>query len=180
MENQGISSTKVAFKWSIICVIVAIVITYTFQFLNIDQNSGIKYVGILPFIAFLLLAQKEFKDQLGGYLTFGQGFGAGFKFSIFTGLIMSVFIYVYLAILSPQVLDQALAAQQDQMTKKGMTSEQIDQAMNIAKHWGPLFGAVGTIIFDAIIGAIVALIGAAIFKNEPPMFAAVSDNEVIE
>jgi hypothetical protein len=180
MENTAPSSTKVAFKWSIICTIVAIIITYTFQFLNIDQNSGIKYVGIVPFIAFLLLAQKEFKDQLGGYLTFGQGFGVGFKFSLFTGLIMAVFIYVYLAILSPQILDQALATQQDQMTQKGMTSEQIDQAMSIAKHWGPLFGALGTIIFDAIIGAIIALIGAAIFKKDPPMFAAVNDSETVE
>ena len=58
MENTP-SSTKVAFKWSLICVVVAIVITYTFQFLNIDQNSGIKYVGFVPFIAFLLLAQKD-------------------------------------------------------------------------------------------------------------------------
>ena len=179
MENKP-NSTKVAFKWSIICVVVAIVITYTFQFLNIDQNSGIKYVGFIPFIAFLLLAQKEFKDQLGGYLTFGQGFGAGFKFSLFTGLITAVFIYLYLGYLSPQVLDQALATQQDQMAKKGMTSEQIEQAMSIAKHWGPLFGAIGTIIFDAAAGAIIALIGAAIFKNDPPMFAAVSDSEVVE
>jgi hypothetical protein len=179
MENAP-NSTKVAFKWSIIGTIVAIVITYTFQFLNIDQNSGIKYVGIIPFIAFLLLAQKEFKDQLGGYLTFGQGFGAGFKFSLFTGLIMAVFIYLYLGYLSPQILDQALVTQQDQMAQKGMTTEQTEQAMSIAKHWGPLFGAIGTIIFDTAVGAIIALIGAAIFKKDPPMFAAVSDNEVVE
>src|ERR1700744_3962600 len=146
MENKP-NSTKVAFKWCIINVVVSIVITYTFQFLNIDQNSGIKYVGLIPFIAFLFLAQKEFKDQLGGYLTFGQGFGAGFKFSLFSGLIMAVFIYIYLGYLSPQILDQALASQQDKMTQKGMTSEQIEQAASITKSWGPLFGAVGTVIF---------------------------------
>lgn len=180
MENTAPNSSKVAFKWSIIYAIIAIVITYTFQFLNIDQNSSIKYVGFIPFVAFLFLSQKEYKDQLGGYLTFGQGFGNGFVYSLFAGLIMAVFIYIYLTFLSPQVLDQALAAQRDKMAEKNMTSEQIDQAMSIAKNWGPIIGAVGTVIVDAVVGAIFALIGAAIFKKEPPMFAAVSDNEVVE
>ena len=180
MEKTVPNSTKVAFKWSIIYAIIAIVITYTFQFLNIDQNSSIKYVGFIPFLAFIFLAQKEYKDQLGGYLTFGQGFGTGFKYSLFSGLIMAVFIYIYLSFLSPQVLDQALATQRDAMAAKNMTSEQIDQAMSIAKNWGPIIGAIGTVFVDAAIGAIFALIGAAIFKNEPPMFAAVSDDEVVE
>lgn len=180
MENTVPNSSKIAVKWSIIYAIVAIVITYTFQFLNIDQNSSIKYVGFIPFIAFLFLSQKEYKDQLGGYLTFGQGFGNGFLFSLFSGLIMAVFIYIYLTFLSPQILEQALATQQDKMAEKGMTTEQINQAMGIAKSWGPIIGAVGTVIADAVVGAIFALMGAAIFKKEPPMFAAVSDNEVVE
>lgn len=181
MENTVPNSTKVAFKWSIIYAIIAIIITYTFQFLNIDQNSGAKYIGFIPFVAFLLLAQKEYKDQLGGYLTFGQGFGTGFKYSLFSGLIIAVFIYIYLAFLSPQILDQAMAAQQDKLTQQGnLSSEQIQQSMDIARKFGPIIGAVFTVIIDAAFGAIVALIGAAIFKKDPPMFAAVSDNEVVE
>ena len=181
MENTVPNSAKVAFKWSIIYAIITIVITYTFQFLNIDQNSGVKYIGFIPFIAFLFLAQKEYKDQLGGYLTFGQGFGAGFKYSLFSGLIIAVFIYIYLAFLSPQILDQAMTAQQDKMTQQGnLSPEQIQQSMSIARKFGPIIASVFTVIIDVALGAIIALIGAAIFKKEPPMFAAVNDNEVVE
>ncbi|MDB5000009.1 MAG: hypothetical protein JWR76_1086, partial [Mucilaginibacter sp.] len=52
MENLSVNSTKIATKWALIYVVVSIIITYTFQFLNIDQNSPAKYIGYLPFIAF--------------------------------------------------------------------------------------------------------------------------------
>ncbi|HAL81645.1 MAG TPA: hypothetical protein DCO83_04925, partial [Mucilaginibacter sp.] len=101
MENVKKSYTNVAAKWAVIYVITSIVITYAFQFLNVDQASPAKYLSYIPFIAFLLLTQKEYKDQLGGFLTFGQGFMSGFMYSVFGGIILAVFIYIYLGILSP-------------------------------------------------------------------------------
>lgn len=180
METTVPNRNKLAFKWSLIFFIVSVAFTYTFQLLNIDQNSGVKYLGYLPFIAFLFLAQKEYKDQLNGYLTFNQGFSVGFKYSLFSGLMFAVFMYLYLAFLSPQIMDQALEANRTQMADKNMSEEQIDQAMSIAKNFGPIIAAVFVVIFDLIIGAILALIGAAIFKKDPPMFASVTDDEVVE
>ena len=82
MENSKPNATKVATKWALIYILTSIVITYLFQILNIDQNSGFKYLVYIPFIAFLLLAQKEYRDQLNGFLTFGEGFSSGFRFSL--------------------------------------------------------------------------------------------------
>jgi len=166
MENVKKSSTNIAVKWAVIYVITSIVITYIFQFLNIDQSSSAKYISYIPFIAFLLLAQKEFKDQLGGFITFGEGFMAGFLYSVFAGLMLAVFIYIYLGILSPQVLEQSIAAQHDKLVEKGLSADQIDSAMVMVKKYGAIFGAVGVAIITPIIGAIISLIGAAIFKKE--------------
>ncbi len=166
MENATQNATKVATKWAIIYVITSIVITYLFQLLNVDQNSGVKYLSYIPFIAFLLLAQKEYKDQLGGFITFGQGFSAGFRYAVFAGLLLAVFIFIYLTFLSPQILDQSLAAQQDKLKEQGLSSEQIERANEIGKKYGPIIGAFVAAIGLAIFGAIIALIGAAIFKRE--------------
>ena len=167
METTTVQNpTKIATKWALIYCATSIVITYVFQFLNVDQTSGWKYISYIAFIAFLLLSQKEYKDVLGGYISFGDAFSTGFRFAVFSGLILAVFIYIYLAILSPQVFDKVLETTRAAMQDKNMSDEQIDKAMEITKKWGPVFGAFGSAIGSAIIGAIISLIGAAIFKKE--------------
>lgn len=166
MENTVPNSSKVATKWAVIYVLTSIVITYLFQFLNVDQTSGLKFLGYIPFIAFLFLAQKEYRDQLNGFMTFGEGFSAGFRYAVVAGLILAVFIYIYLTFLSPQILEQSIASQQDKFKEQNMTPEQIEKANEIGKKYGPIIGAFGAAIGSAVIGAILALIGAAIFKRE--------------
>ncbi|MFD2872128.1 DUF4199 domain-containing protein [Mucilaginibacter ximonensis] len=158
--------TKIATKWALIDVLTAIIITYAFEFLNADPNSPLKYIGFVPFIIFLFLAQKEFRDSQKGFMTFGSGFSAGFRFSVFVGLMMAVFIFLYLKVLSPDLFDKSLEASRAQMEAKNMSDAQIEKAMGMAKSWGPLFAAFATAISYPIFGAIVSLIGAAIFKRE--------------
>ncbi|HWZ13816.1 MAG TPA: DUF4199 domain-containing protein [Mucilaginibacter sp.] len=160
------NATKVATKWAVIYVITSIVITYLFQLLNIDQSSGVKYLGYIPFIAFLLLAQKEYRDQLGGFMSFGDGFSAGFRYAVFAGVMLAVFIFIYLTFLSPQILEQSIASQQGKFKEQGLSSEQIERANDIGRKYGAVIGAFGAAIGSAILGAILALIGAAIFKKE--------------
>ncbi len=164
MEKK--TSTNVAIKWAVIYVVTSIIITYIFQFFNINQSSPAKYVSYLPFIIFLLLAQKEYQAQLGGFIKFGDSFLAGFLYSVFGGIMLAIFIYLYLGILSPQVLDQAMESQRQAFADKGLSSDQIEQSMEMGKKYGAIFGAVGTLFAIPILGAIVALIGASIFKKE--------------
>ncbi|MDF2432794.1 MAG: hypothetical protein JWP44_2425 [Mucilaginibacter sp.] len=167
MENVKPSASKVAFKWAIINFIASVVITYAFQFLNVDQTSSVKYLSFIPFIAFLFLTQKEYRDQLGGFISFGEGFVSGLLFSVFTGILGAIFIYIYYQYLSPQVYEQILSSTQAQLQAKGsLSADQIDKAMSVSRKYGPLFAAIGAVIFSPIIGAIIALIGAAIFKKE--------------
>lgn len=160
------NSTKIATKWAVIYALTAIVITYAFQFLTIDPNSPLKFITYVPFIAFLFLAQKEYRDQLNGYISFGDAFSAGFRFSVFAGLLIAVFTYLYLTVLSPEVFDKVLETTRTALEDKNMSSGQIDKTLDITKKWGPLIGAFGSAIAYAIFGSICALIGAAIFKKE--------------
>jgi len=166
MENVKKSSGNVAIKWSVIYLLTSVVITFLFQFLNLDQTSPIKYLGYIPFIAFLLLAQKEYRDQLGGYATYGEAFTAGLLYSVFSAILLAVFLYIYLGFINPQLLEQTIAAQHDQLVQRGLSSEQIDSAEQLTRKHGALFGAIGTLFVITIFGVIIALIGAAIFKRE--------------
>jgi len=159
--------TKIATKWALINALVAIVITYAFELFNVDTNSSLKYLSYIPFIIFLFLTQKEFRDQIGGFMTFGEGFSAAFRYALFTGLVMAIFIYLYCTVLSPAFFDKTIELSRAKMEEQGkLSSEQIDKAMEISKKWGPLFAAFGTAVVYPIFGAIIGLIGASIFKKE--------------
>jgi len=170
MEVKKASPSAPAIKWAVINLLTSIVITYAIQFSNLDPNSPIKYIGLIPFFAFLLLTQKEYRDQLGGFMTFGEGFLSGFLYSVFTGILSAIFIYLYYAILSPEMVEKTLTSTQSQLEAKGMSQEQIDAAMNITRKYFAIFGAVGAVFFSAILGVIGGLIGAAIFKKERSPF----------
>src|SRR6185312_9377590 len=155
MENSKSSSSKVSFKWALICFITSIVLTYAFQFANMSLSVVAKIVGYIPFIVFLFLAQKEYKDQNGGYMKFGEGFVTGLLYSVFNGLLFAVFMFIYFKYLSPQIWEQSLAEQKDKMVAQGNLSEdQIETAMNILRSYGAAISAVTIAIGTPIVGAI--------------------------
>jgi len=167
--------TKVATKWAVINALVAIILTYVFLFMDVDQQSPLQYLSMIPTIAFLLLAQKEFKDELGGFISFGQAFSAGFRYALFTGLIIGIFIALYLWILNPEALEKSLEASRVQMEERDMSSAEIEKAMDISRSIGPWMGGFFTAVMYAAGGAILALIGAAIFKKERSAYDIVDE-----
>jgi hypothetical protein len=171
----AVSSNKVSIKWSLFYVIVVIILTYVYQFLNVDQTSAIKYVSYIPYIAFMLLAQKEYRDQMGGYMTFGEGFLAGFKYTAITAVLTALFVYIYFTLLSPQVFQQVMDAQRAKLEAKGgLTDDQINTALSFTTAG---FVAIIMVIASLVMGTIIALIGAAIFKKDKPAFVT---NEEID
>jgi hypothetical protein len=173
MESIKPNATKIATKWAVIFTITAIVLTYGLDMLNLDPNSPVKYLTYLPFIGFLVLAQKEFKDSLGGYLTFGQGFAAGFRYALFAGFLVGLFTYLYLGYLSATAMDKIVEQQQAVLTAQNKPQEQIDIASEMTRKYGAPIAGVGVAIVYLIFGCIISLIGAAILKKEPSPFDAV-------
>ena len=166
METTKPKSSNIALKWAVFNVLVSIIITYVIQFANLDPNSPVKYLSFIPFVAFLFLTQKEYRDKLGGYMTFGEGFLSGFLFSVFAGLMGAVFVYIYYTFLSPQMFQQIIDASQTAMQEKGLPSDQVEHSTEILKKFGVLLTTVGSVFGSAFLGVIIALIGAAIFKKE--------------
>jgi hypothetical protein len=177
METKTPNPTAIATKWALFYLLVTIVLTFAWQFLNLPMDSPVKYISYLPFIGFCVLAQKEYKDQLGGFITFGQAFNPGFRYALFTGLLTAVFMYVYISMLNPAMLQQIIDAQATKLTEQGQSQEVIDKAADMTHKYGMVFITVSTAIGTLIFGSIVALIGAAILKKERTAFN-IPDEEV--
>ena len=167
MENSKSSSPSVTIKWAVIYIITSVIFTFAFQFLNVGIGSPIRYITIIPYAFFLFLAQKEYRDKIGGFLTFGDGFVAGLFFAIFSGAFSAIFTYIYFSFLSPEAWQQYLDFMQAKFSEQpNASSEAIEATMNFCKNYGKVATSLGTLIIVIIGGSIVALIGAAIFKKE--------------
>ncbi|MDN3546804.1 DUF4199 domain-containing protein [Mucilaginibacter aquaedulcis] len=178
MESKKVTPISLAIKWGLIYVVTSIVITYIIQFLNLDPDSPVKWLGMVPFIAFMFLTQKELRDNNGGYITFGEAFKVGFLYSILSGIVLVVFTYLYFAVLSPEMLEKILASTEAKLAAKGLSQEQIDQGMTFTRKFvGPKSIAIGALVSSIIMGVIVSLIGAAIFKKERSPFDVVSTSD---
>ena len=167
MTTTKPSSAGVAFKWTLIYFIASVVLTYAIQLLNMAIDSPLKYLNYVFFIGFMFMAQKELRDKLGGFMSFGEAYMHGFLYSVFCGIISAIFIAIYLTILFPQGIDQIVAAAQAKMQEQGnVSSDQMDTALNITRKYGVLIASIGALFGLIIIGAIIAVIGAAIFNKK--------------
>jgi len=165
METTASASpSSVAIKWTIFSFLTSIILTYVFQFAGIGQTSSLKYITFIPYIAFLFLAQKEFRDRSGGFMTYGQGFMTGFLFAVFTAILTTIFIYIYYTMLSPGTYDGIVKSTKDQMMAKGLDEE--TAAKMTATYASVTFLTIATLLGGVITGTIISLIGAAIFKKE--------------
>ena len=165
------NSTKVATKWAVIYAITAIVFILLFQFLNIAQDSAVRYISLIPFIAFMVLAQIEYRTLLGGNLTYGQGFSSGFRYALFGGILLALFMFIYISYINTQFIVQTMEIQRAKMQEKGLSDDQIDKAMAMSsKFMGPVMFSFTTAVSTAIMGAILALITSAIVKKDPVPF----------
>ena len=136
-----------------------------------DYGAYLNYVSYILILIFMVIAINEEKQNYGGYISYGQAFKIGFLMMVVLSVIVCVYTYMYFTQINPEIIqfsrDKAIA----DMEEKGMTQEQIDQAMSIAGR----FMSPGVMTFFALFGnvffgCIFALIIAAILKKDKPLF----------
>src|SRR5690606_3741299 len=116
----------------------------------------------------IFLAVKDHRDrELGGYITYGRGLGAGVLTALFAGLLLSIFIYLFYGVIDPGAMDELKRIQEEQMYKNGMSDEQIEMSL---KFVSPGFMAGMALPMVTFMGFIFSLIIAAFLKRNRPMF----------
>jgi hypothetical protein len=164
-----------AFKSAIGYAVYFLVLIYVFKFLGIDQNSptittGEKVISsalsYIPFILAVVYVQTNYKTIIGGYVSFGKAFSAGFKVAAYTGLFVAIILIIYYLLLDREamtkLIDAAiLAAGDDEQKVKGV---------EMMKSYMVYFIGFGAAIFYTFFGLVVSLIGAAVIKKEKPLY----------
>ncbi len=137
-------------------------------------NGALAIAGIVLTLLFPLLALLKAKKEQGGFITFGEGFKLAFSVVIYSALINVVWILLYTLVLEPGYQEAAQEAAIEQMYEQNpdMSDDQMDQAISMMGNFTtPWMMALFGILFSAIMGAIIAVIEAAIIQKKPSEFS---------
>jgi len=166
MENEQatpVTTRSVGMRYGLIMAVIAILYFVVMNVAGVDMSQGIGRWGSLVFyIVIIVLAQKNYKDNGNGFMSYGEGMGITFWLALITSVISSIFTFIYIKFIDSSFVELMMDKQREAMAERGMSEAQIDQAMEMmAKFMTPgmmlVFGLVGGLIIILICGLIVTI-----------------------
>ncbi|HEY0743563.1 MAG TPA: DUF4199 domain-containing protein [Chryseosolibacter sp.] len=158
---DNVTTRSAGVRYGLIAAVIGIVYFLALTSAGIDMQEGAwRWVGYVITIVLVVLAHKYFKDNNGSFMSYGQGVGIAFWLALVSSAINSVFTYIYIKFVDTAFMDSAKQKQIEQMQERGMSDEQIDQAMQISAMFmtpeaifgfALVFGIIGTVIIGLII-----------------------------
>ena len=138
----------------------------------VDMQAN-KFVGFLNYallIGGVFYAQNNFKTTtLGGYISYGKAFGLGALTVAFASLISTVYFYVFVTFVDSGVIDIALEQAYIDMAERGMSDEEVEQAMEYTSMFmTPGMMSVMAFFASGIFGLIISSITSIFVKREDP------------
>jgi hypothetical protein len=174
MENTStpVSTTSVGLRYGLLTGILSVIYSFILLATNMEQNTALGLLSLIILVGGIYLAHKYYKENNGGFMSYGQGLGIGTLISLIAGLLGGIFRYVYTEFIDPSATQRAMDQTRAKMEEAGnMSDAQIDQAIQMSQRFasGPI-GIVVAVLASALIGFLISLIIAAITKHNRPEF----------
>ena len=176
MNDQAQSPIQSAVRPGIILGLVSLVLTYVAYFIDSSYLASGYFglVALVLFFALIIYFGKEYRNELGGFMTFGVAFNFSF-FTILTsgvlGLIGTILLFHVIDPSLPQVLGEITFESQLEMMEKfgaspdSLAPEVLDEMREASASNFTLVGQLKGFGIGLIAYAIIALILGAILKK---------------
>ena len=163
-------------KWGLITGMVYVIYTLGSNMLGVPEsgNKMLQYgMGALILVASffpIYLGVKEARDQdLGGYLTLGQGFLIGFKIAFIASVINAIFTLIYIEVIDPEFINKMMAVAEGQWEKAGMAEENLEMARKWSGYFmNPVFFTLMGLLYPLFWGLIKGLVAGSMLKKDAP------------
>lgn len=168
MEPQT-TTTRTALKYGLIFGIVSIIYNTMLYVTGQVSNSWATWLIFVISIVGMVLAMKAFRDENGGFMSYGQGLGIGTTLAVVSSFISTTYSLIYTQFIDTTINQQVLDKARTDMENSGMEDAQIDQMMAFSeKMMSPGLSFSISIVAAAIFGFIISLVVSAIMKKEKP------------
>jgi hypothetical protein len=139
---------------------------------NQYMNTYLGYGSFLIMVAGMVYGSLQYrKNQMKGFMTYGQAFSANFLIGLFATIISTIFFFFYIRYINTGLIDEILAQVRTKMEAKAgsMSQEQMDQAMSYTERFmTPVWMVIWGLLGNAFWGAIFALVIAIFIKKKDP------------
>lgn len=152
----------------LLIALIIIVINIGGYFGKLAFESWFGWISYLVLLVAIIWGCNYYAQQMKGNVSFGDVFTHGFKISVVVTLILLLYTIISVTLLFPEVREKGMEVARQKMEEQNkLTSEQIDQALEMVKKffWPITIGAI--LLGNLICGCIASLIGAAVAKKNP-------------
>ncbi len=169
MEKISAPKSSTVYTYGLYLGIASIVFSLIIYYGGFIGNKYFGYLGFIFTILFISLGLINYRDKINnGILTYSQGLGIGVLITLIGSVISSVFSYVFLTFIDPDIHKLIVANSQEEALKNGMTEAQLDQAGKVMDiMMSPMVLSILGIIMSVFFGFIFTLIISAIVKKDP-------------
>ena len=166
MDKKG-SVLNIGLKWGLILGLMMIIIGIIINMFQMyESNSVVQIISLILLVSSLWMAISEYKGFNDGFADFGELFGLGMVLLGIAVTLSSIFTYINMTIIDTEIVEIIKDMQIIEMEKQGLSDSQIDQALS---YMTPGFMVFIAFLMQAFIGTLIALVTAAIFKNNRPV-----------
>ncbi|MFC5412000.1 DUF4199 domain-containing protein [Larkinella bovis] len=170
MEEKP-SLARVALKWGLISGVIFMVYTTIINVAGLFTNQSMQWISLVIAIAVAIMAMRDYRALNGGFMSYGEGVGLGTLLSVISGLVSITYSLIYTNFIDTTIRQQMLDNAREQLESRGMSDEQIDQAMQFTeKLQSPGLQFMVGVLFSAIFGVLIALVVAAFLRRNKPTF----------
>ena len=168
-------STKV--KWGLITGAVYVIFSLINNLLGVMDEGGLSLTAMLSNAVLfgatfftIYSGIKETRDQqMGGYLTFGQGFRSGMGMVLIASLIILAFTLIYIYLIDPGLIDKVKEMAEESWDKQGMEEDQREIARKFsAPFMTPWAFGLIAVVSCLFWGLVKSLIASSLLKKEGP------------
>jgi len=153
---------------SFIVIATKLIVFFTHsQFTTFGIYSGL--ISLLFISIPLFLAIKKVRDnELGGFITLREIMKTGMGVSVISGLIISVFIFLYYKFIDHETMEQLIVKSENIMRKANKSKPEIDVAIiSLKEFYSPFKQATGVLTGVLTAGVILSFLSSAVLVKNP-------------
>ena len=168
MENKNTSVFLNALIWGVITGLVLIVYSVILYMVDKVFDPTLGYLRYLILVAGLVVAVISYRDNvLEGEISFGKALGFGVLICVISGFLGAIYNYLLYTLIDPDLQGKLFEFAMNKSLERGATESQLEPALPLIKILtGPIVTSIGELLNTALVGTILSLIVAAIFKKE--------------
>lgn len=171
--------TQRAMTAALFCTGVGILVNLVFYVTGLDMeaitNPAVSWLNRILLVGstyyFIQAALKSHRDEdLGGYVSIGQGIGLGTLTGLITGLLSAIWFYIFTSFIATDMMDKIKEISMQQMQEQGgQSAEQAEQAMEMMSFFfNPIFFAIVVVISSVFFGFLCGLVAGLVLKKDKP------------